>query len=119
MSKLRFGLSGDSFREERVHFSRGGGTLSRGEGVLPKRGYTFREEGVHFSRGEGVLPKRGYTFREERGFCRRGGTLFERRGGTLFERRGGTLFERRGGFAEEGVHFSRGEVVFAKRGYTF
>ena len=41
MSKLRFGLSGDS----------------------------FREEGVHFSRGEGVLMKRGYTFREERGFC--------------------------------------------------
>ena len=53
MSKLRFGLSGDS----------------------------FCEEGVHFSRREGVLPKRGYTFREERVFSRRGGTLFERRGG--------------------------------------
>ena len=49
MSKLQFGLSGDS----------------------------FREEGVHFSRGEGVLPKRGYTFREEKVFSRRGGTRFE------------------------------------------
>ena len=63
MSKLRFRLSGDSFREEGVHFSRGGGTL------FERRG-GFDEEGVHFSRGGGTLfERRGYTFREERGFC--------------------------------------------------
>ena len=54
MSKLRFGLSGDSFREERVHFLRGGTLFERRGG--------FAEEGVHFSRGEGVFAKRGYTF---------------------------------------------------------
>ena len=64
MSKLRFGLSGDSFREEGVHFLRGGSTL------FERRG-GFAEEGAHFSRGAGCFCEEGVHFL-------RGGTLFER-----------------------------------------